>query len=207
MTELDLGCRRCARCGKEFDVPWPTQYRYRRGMLFLCSWSCLRAYDRSEEERIMNRKKLTLEQKKKAVEIAIAGGSPFDYLAKCGSKDPYSAWKSIKNTLKEADPAMFAKLPKRIMPQKEEAGPERTVSAEVTEDIAKEPETRAETKPLNYDGFTVTSLKGRFGEWHMDAQHNSLDFRGADGEEMYMRPEAWREFTRELERVMAILGA
>ena len=47
----------------------------------------------------MARNKLTLEQKKKAVEIAQNGGDPLKYLEKCGSKNPSAAWFYIKKTI------------------------------------------------------------------------------------------------------------
>lgn len=54
--------------------------------------------------------KLTREQKEKAVEIAIAGGKPLDYLADCGAKNPSGAWFQIKKKLAEADPEKMDEL-------------------------------------------------------------------------------------------------
>ena len=62
----------------------------------------------------MKRSKLTLEQKKKAVEIAMNGGNPLKYLADCGSDNPTGMWYTIKQNLKETDPRTFELLPKRI---------------------------------------------------------------------------------------------
>ena len=59
----------------------------------------------------MGHHKLTLEQKKKAVEIASQGGDQLEYLRKCGAKNPSAAWFYIKKTLevketeKKAEPA------------------------------------------------------------------------------------------------------
>ena len=39
---------RCAECGKEFDVLYPDLWRYRRWNRYMCSWKCLRAFDRKE---------------------------------------------------------------------------------------------------------------------------------------------------------------
>lgn len=57
-------------------------------------------------------KKLTLEQKKKAVQIAIDGGDPEAYLRECGSKDPRQMWNIIRANLRKADPERFLQLPK-----------------------------------------------------------------------------------------------
>lgn len=58
-------------------------------------------------------KKVTLEQKKKAVDIALSGGNPLDYLKEIGSKQPAALWYAIKKVLKEADPEKYGKLPAR----------------------------------------------------------------------------------------------
>lgn len=57
-------------------------------------------------------KKLTLEQKKNAVQIAIDGGSPQLYLKKeCGVKYPDQTWLRIKNDLKKSKPDLYAQIP------------------------------------------------------------------------------------------------
>ena len=58
-------------------------------------------------------RKLTLEQKKKAVQIAIDGGNPVDYLKECGSDAPDKTWWFIKNKLKDANPELYAQIPDR----------------------------------------------------------------------------------------------
>ena len=55
-------------------------------------------------------KKITLEEKKKAVEIALSGGNPLEYLKSIGSANPSAAWYYIKKTLKEADPGKYDQL-------------------------------------------------------------------------------------------------
>lgn len=55
-------------------------------------------------------KKLTLENKKKAVQIAAEGGNPLEYLKECGAANPSASWVYIKKCLKETDPEMYAKI-------------------------------------------------------------------------------------------------
>lgn len=55
-------------------------------------------------------KKLTLENKKKAVEIALEGGNPNEYLKACGVANPSASWMYIKKTLQEKDPKKYAQL-------------------------------------------------------------------------------------------------
>ena len=170
-------------------------------------------------------RKITLEQKKKVVKIAIEGGDPLEYLRQLGSKNPIGLWWTIKNDLKAADPELYAKIPRldgKKPAEKQEADPQE----EKTQDLPKVPdgeEKQEITKPVGYfpkfaepvlpmdlpqmfPGFTVTSVRGNFGEWHLDEKHNSLDFRGAEGEEICFRPEAWFDFMVEIRAVMQILG-
>ena len=55
--------------------------------------------------------KLTLENKKRAVEIAASGSSPLPFLKSLGIKNPSATWCLIKKGLQKADPETFAKLP------------------------------------------------------------------------------------------------
>ena len=58
----------------------------------------------------MGNYKLTLEQKKHAVELAAKGENPLEYLKNCGAKNPSAAWVYIKKTLAEKDPATLEKI-------------------------------------------------------------------------------------------------
>ena len=61
----------------------------------------------------MKRRDITLEEKKKAVQIALAGKSPLEYLEDLGVKNAAQAWYGIKNKLKETDPDLYKRLPKK----------------------------------------------------------------------------------------------
>ena len=62
----------------------------------------------------VNMGKLTLEDKKKAVQIAVDGGNPLEYIRSCGVKNAAEAWGNIKRVVKETDPEAFEKIPKRL---------------------------------------------------------------------------------------------
>lgn len=55
-------------------------------------------------------KRVTLEQKKRAVEIAMGGGDPLAYLKSIGSKQPPALWYAIRKGLQDADPAAYERL-------------------------------------------------------------------------------------------------
>ena len=85
---------RCPVCGKKFDVLWPELWRYKREKRFLCSWSCLRKYDRKEAEDM---KTLTDEEKRAAAEVALTGGNPLPYLKGLGVANVTTAWNTVRN--------------------------------------------------------------------------------------------------------------
>ena len=110
----------CPVCGKEYEVLYPDKWTYKRRrtgehMFYLCSWSCLRKFDEAKESaKQVKHGTITLDQKKKAVDIALAGGNPLTFLAECGSANPGNMWWTIKQNLKEVDPEKYEKLPKRL---------------------------------------------------------------------------------------------
>jgi hypothetical protein len=42
--------KNCPICGKAFDVLWPELWRYVRKNRYLCSWKCIRLYDKEKKE-------------------------------------------------------------------------------------------------------------------------------------------------------------
>lgn len=113
----------CPVCGKMFFTMWQEFWTWRRGETLYCSNNCLQvdmtrdlkmlneARKRRKEANKMIQKKVTLAQKKRAVEIAINGGNPLEYLKGLGSKKPDGLWYTIKKDLKEVDPETYAKIP------------------------------------------------------------------------------------------------
>ena len=119
--------------------PWGTWYRLQKEELH-----------RSESQITLGKgdanklsRKITLEQKKKAVQIAIEGGDVLEYLRQLGSKNPSGLWWTIKNDVKAADPELYAKIPRlneKKPAEKQEADPQE----EKTQDLPKVPEEVAE---------------------------------------------------------------
>lgn len=112
----------CPICGKYTCIHWPEHWIYKRGSTYYCSETCLQT-DLHRDMHMMNQvmkkrrgmklmsQKITLEMKKKAVEIAVSGESPLEYLKKCGSRKPNVLWYTIKENLKKVDPETYAKIP------------------------------------------------------------------------------------------------
>ena len=192
--------------------------------------------------------KITLEQKKKAVQIAIDGGSPIDFLGMCGSKNPVNMWSTIKASLKQADPELYAKIPdqrkngaKKRNEDKEEAGVQLddmeadakaacipvVMANTIKEALQHEPEPVREilmartpiddtvhiaaqkvTAPVNYDGFDVCGVRGKFGTYTASiiSGKHWIDFDDPSGDTLSYPVEDWKDFLEELRKAAAVLG-
>ena len=115
-----LEMKKCPICGKHFSVLYPHLWRYKVQITsnrykYFCSWKCLRADEQRRSNEPM--KKLTTEQRQKAIEIAMNGNSPIMYLElTCGISNGPQCWSNIKKHLKERDPETWEKVkdvPKR----------------------------------------------------------------------------------------------
>lgn len=205
----------CAMCGKSFDVLYPDLWRYKRGSLFLCSWSCLRQFD--EGEKAMN--KITLKQKQKAVEIAISGGNPIEYLRSCGSTAPDKLWCYIKTVLKKKEPETFAKIPdlRRKKPEAPEAeakpatlkldGPIRIQMPEKILDLPDEKVMQIPKelpKPFEY---RTTGISTAIGDFQYFRKSGYLDWTPLDGNgTVSMNTEEWKELLKLIPDVARVLG-
>lgn len=210
-----LGDKRCPVCGKRFTVLWPHQWAYKRGKpnaKFYCSWKCLRTLDNEKgDDDQVKRGKLTLEQKKRAVQIALDGGDPLRFLQQHGSGNPTGMWYTIKQHLKETDPETYEKLPKRIdrkdakpkqapAPAEDPEEPETPTLAEAmtgmkeaTDDFfgkcegmglkMDKPKQQKVTQPVNYDGMTVREVEGLFGRYRRTdiGSATYIDYESKDG--------------------------
>ena len=204
----------CPICEKEFEVLYPNLWRYKRGTAkgpkYFCTYSCVRKYDEDGEHKKMS--KLTLEQKKKAVQIALDGGDPLKYLDDAGAKDKYSAWHYIKKKLLETDPETHRKLiEKQNAPTVKVTGGLRieTPEADMIQvvETPEKPEAAKITKPVNYDGYDVTAIScPDLGELYYDKKHKTIDWRTESGDEISLAPWLWKKFYDELPKMLAVLG-
>ena len=224
----DITTKKCANCGREISILHPDHWAYKRVMknvnIFWCSWSCLR---QSEKEGKLDMKKLTLDDKKHAVQIALDGGNPLEYIRMCGIANAAEAWGKIKNNLKEKDPKTWEKLPKRlpnpVMDRKktQEAPadevtkaalehPERPIVQPITHVVMDPPKQKPKSiKPLAYSGFTVRAIEGKFGRFsayeidgNLYFNYESLDRR----DEIDMPVEHWKAFMGEIRDAASVLG-
>lgn len=206
-----LGDRKCPECGKAFTALYPHLWAYRRDKVYSCSWHCLRADEKRKEG---NNMRLTLENKKKAVEIAIEGGDPLRYLAEHGCANPAAMWYKIKADLKDVDPEKAAQLPKRIAANKVDKGMPKELKLEGGVDyqvaVAETPEEPKKiVKPVNYDGLLIREVEGVFGRYRRTDVGGKIyiDFEPFESMDVLsFTVEQWRNFREELEKAAKILG-
>ena len=201
---------RCPVCRKEFDVLWPHMWRYKRGAKTYCSWSCLRA-DETKGSDIMS--KITLENKKTAVQLAIKGKNPLEYLKQCGSKAPDKTWYAIKAALKKTDPELYAQIPdfRKKAEETEPVNVTGPVQIEPPEALMVAVETPEGPKDfgklIRENRYTVTAISyPDIGEFYYDRKYNSIDWRTIEGDEVSMSPTGWKILIQDLPEIMKLLG-
>ena len=213
----------CNQCGKEFDVLYPDLWRYKKGILWFCSWHCLRADELKRKEEYSMAGKLTEEQKKKAINIALTDSNPMaptNYLKELGLANPYAAWSYIKQKLKKNDPETLRKIEEN---NGTAAIKEMLASANGMAKVEK-----VETVPpvdlslqggVNYQlkvqedrkkdiAWTIPAIRHCvFGEWYYDQEHNRIDWRTPEGDEISFSPDGWKQLINDvLPEAMKRLG-
>lgn len=189
----------CPMCGKAFEIMWPDLWVYKRNKRFICSWSCLRAADKMEG---VEKKVKLSEREQKAVEIALEGGNPVEFLKK-DSKNASAAWYHVKQKLKETDPETYAKLPARIVTEKK---PEEQKVVTVTK-VVELP--KPDPVPAMHAGMTIRELEGGFGRYRRSDVHDStyIDFEYTEGADVIsLTVVQWRMFLKELKNAAESLG-
>ena len=182
---------KCAICGKEFDALWPDLYRFKRGGTFLCSWSCLRKYDREKGNDYMAR------MKKDGTPAKKPGPRPKVELVYDESiAEEYKREQEQKKANEEArkgelDAAEYIK------------------HAVIGVAPAPEPVTNVAIQPSwDVDGYAATAIKkDGVGEFHFDKRDGSIDWRSEYGEEISLLPADWEKLAEEIPKMLKILGA
>lgn len=216
----------CRCCGKRFTVLHPSRWAYKvrdRGMpheVYFCSWGCLREDEKRKEAETAVA--ITTEQKREACEMALRGESPLAYLKGLGVKNPTVGWDSCRAwAAKEWDPDVVEELPRRFGQKKKEEEPEQVVELvydpsiaeeyrrEQAEKAAREAEARElslEDKLEIVKGYKTTAIrKEGIGEFYFDKVHGLIEWRNEFGDEIFMKPEEWRQLAAEIPAMMNIL--
>lgn len=225
---------KCPNCHKDFTIIYPQMWAYKRNSEYFCSWKCLRAVEKENEgvKEVSGKTKVPDEAKKKAIQAALDGNDPYEYL-KPYTENPKAMWTYIKQMVKQKDPDLYAKIPdlrdlKKVKQKWQDAiaqVPEPTLADAMTgmkeaadeffgacEEMGVKTDPLEEPKickPVVYDGMTVREVEGGFGRYRRSDVHGSIyvDFEYTEGSDIIsLTVEQWRSFLEELKKSAAILG-
>ena len=197
--------KNCPVCGKAFDVLYPDIWRYVRNGRYLCSWKCIRLYDKEkkEEEQMskdnLKKTRMSRDDMAEAVRMWKANDPGLDqYLTDHGISH-IGKWKqNARDRYGVAAPATV----KVDGPLKIETNEPKKIEV-VTEQKPLKPGIRG----LNNSDFTVSAIKHpQLGEFYYDQKFNSVDWRSPEGEEISLHPAMWKELYMIIPDVMGILG-
>jgi hypothetical protein len=160
------------------------------------------------------------------------GRNPVTMLSERGYKSPTQAYTDTKCWAKKNAPEKYAQLPENLRSwlsqQKKKAAegtpvriseyrPEEAptmkvdgplkIEAKEPEKVEVVPEKPKIVRPLQYNGYTVRCIEGKYGRFFWDYEYNRLNWTTPEGEDVAMSPQAWKTFCIEiLPEAMAILG-
>ena len=225
-----MGMNTCPMCGKQKVIMWPQFWPYRRGDTYYCSEDCMIVAATKDQKMIKmiahmrakkgskNMMKLTLEQKKKAVEIALSGKNPLNYLKECGIKAPDKTWYAIKAALKEKDPELYARIPDFRKADKEtpEQAPTVKLSGQIRIETPEANKVEVVETPEDPPTRVIRRVCGKYevsairvkdlGEFYYDIKYNSIDWSAPDGAEVGLSPNGWQNLMEELPGILSALG-
>ena len=216
------GAKQCPVCRKEFTVLWPHQWAYKRNWpshpVYYCSWKCLRANDKEEGERQMGKpRRISEDQVKEAVRIAIETGDPREYLRDLGFENPAQKWHEIKKKVKASDPKTYEKLP-RVCGKKSKPVQDEPTLADAVQGMTEAAETFfgecenmglkiAKVPEAKAPGieFRVNGIDTELGSFRYYKRSGYLDWE-SENDTVSLNVDEWRQLIRDLPKIMEILG-
>ena len=206
---------RCPVCGRLFWCDYPNKWVYKRDRVFLCSWGCMRKWD-VEGKEAKQMKTLTKDEKQKAVQIALDGGNPLQYLKELGCANPTTSWKTIRNWARGIyDQDKYEKLPESFGKKKEEPKVELVYDESIAEEYRREQaqkaanEAGAETvkEEDERDNWQVAAVRNKkMGTFYYDEKFRTIDWRHPTGEEISLPPEDWKWLGDHIRMILHAMG-
>lgn len=202
----------CPVCGKMYDVLWPNMWSYKRNNRYLCSWKCLREYDRKEAEPVEAMKRDRSRLTDEIINEIEAGRNPIEFLKGLGYGNPSQAYSDIRKKMKKQMPEKFAKLPEDLrawnrqhgntpLPKKQK--PERIETPEENAGLII-PKQKPKTPVIEY---RTTAVKiDSVGEFYHDEKYGCIDWRTPGGDEISLPVADWISLPEMLKFVFKALG-
>lgn len=169
----------CSQCEKDFEILYPDLWRYKTGNKLFCSWHCLRADERKEDNEMARLKK---------------DGTPW------GTPGP----KKQKAETPETGPVQCITHVSPMDSSIEEA--EQAVADLIIQGgVNYQVKVEEDRKDSEWSYPAIRHVA--FGEWYFDRDHNRIDWRTPEGDEVSFTPDGWKRLMAEiLPRVMKELG-
>ena len=203
----------CTQCGKKAVVLYPQLWVYKREENYFCSYGCMRAYDKQRREKIV---KITPDMKKQAVEAAMTGVNPVEYLKEQNVKAPGTVWYHIREWLKKTDPKGYELIPAAFKPSDKPkdqppvvkvTGPIRIETPEANQvTVAEIPEKKPAKKPAME--YKTTGIATEMGEFRYFRRSGYIDWDPVSdlSTTVSLNVDEWRQLIRDMPEVMRILG-
>ena len=183
--------KNCPICGKAFDVLWPELWRYVRKNRYLCSWKCIRLYDKEkkEEEQMkkdnepIKRLRMSKDDMAEAVRLWRENDPGLEQYLKDHGINHIGKWKqNQKLRYGKSVPAATVNVdgPIRIQTKEPAQVEVLTVGTPVP-------------PPFEYK---TTGISTAVGDFQYFRKNGYLDWTDLNGETVSMNLEEWREFMK-----------
>ena len=196
--------------------PWGTWFRIQKEQLGRKAWQISEGKGKKpiikEEKKKVSKskRKLTAEEKTKAMELYVNGGDPIEYLTSIGIESAARVWGGVRRywpgvEIPEAAPAK-AETPEDPLHFEDDPAEEPEMCDPFEPVEPQEPEKpMAVTAPLMYMGRKVTAVENEdFGEFHRKGDW--IDWETKDGDIVCMTIADWRVFFHAVPDDFKILG-
>ena len=170
----------CHQCGKEFDVLYPDLWAYKRWNKWFCSWHCLRADEKGEESTMARLKK---------------DGTP--------AKRPGPRKRTVETP--EVGPVQCIA---HVSPMDRDIEEAEQAVADLLLQVGVNYQVKVIEDQKQDNEWSYPAIRHKaFGEWYFDRDHNRIDWRTPEGDEVSFTPDGWKRLMAEiLPRVMKDLG-
>ena len=206
---------------QDYLTPRATWFNYQR------EWLGRKPYEFTsgkpgKDRKMAKRITVTDELREAAINAALSGGSPCAVLRAAGCKNPSGVWFNIKKKLEQEHPEIAGKITKaKPGPKKQlqlEAGADYDISVKDAMDNMQDAadeffgkcedmglKVSAEVEPMG--PYEISAIRHKnYGEFYRDIDHNCIDWRTPEGDEVSLSVSGWKGLTGELPRIMRMLG-